>query len=114
MEKAKWLIENLPEWSVIAPVGKGSRCHLEALILKVLTEYSLSDLGPRRCYASMLAPIGIGDTEETLGHHVEVEVHEQIVDVVNVEVGAIVPATQEAIFFGPPPRESNPVLSIVL
>lgn len=93
MEKAKWLIENLPEWSVIAPVGKGSRCHLEALILKVLTEYSLSDLGPRRCYASMLAPIGIGDTEETLGHHVEVEVHEQIVDVVNVEVGAIVPAT---------------------
>lgn len=114
MEEAKWLVQDLPERGIVASIGEGSRGNFEALALEVVDKELLSDFRTRRSSNSMRTPVGIGNAKETLGHHVVVEVDEQIVDLVRCKVGTVVFAAQKAIFFGPPPSKSNLVLGLVL
>jgi hypothetical protein len=60
------------------------------------------------------ATVGISDTEETLGDHVEVEIDEKIVDVLGGQVGCVELASQKAVLLGSPPGETDLVLGLVL
>lgn len=90
MEEAKWLVQDLPERSIIASIGEGSRGNFEAIALEVVDEELLCDFRTSRSSDSMRTSVGIGNAKETLGHHVVVEIHEQIVDLLRCKVGAVV------------------------
>lgn len=114
MKESKWLVQNLPERGIVASIGEGSRGNLETFTLEIVDKELLCDFRTNRSSDSMRTSVGIGNTKETLGYHVVVEVHEQIVDLVRCKVGAVVSAAQETIFFRTPPSKSNLVLGLVL
>lgn len=62
----------------------------------------------------MGASVSVSHAEEALGHHVEVEIHEKVIDVGCGQVGAVKLGAQEAIFLGTPPGEADLVLRSIL
>jgi hypothetical protein len=56
----------------------------------------------------------VGDTNATLGLHVEVEVGEDLVDLGGIEVLAVVLGAEKAVLFSAPPGEAYAVAGAVL
>ena len=114
MEETKRLVQVLPERSIITSIRQNSRRNLKTLAGKVLSKDLLRNLRPLGRLGSMLAAIGISDTEEALGNHVEVEVDQKVVDILGGQVGGVEFAAEKAVFFGTPPGKADLVLGLVL
>ncbi|KAL3296118.1 aminopeptidase Y precursor vacuolar [Colletotrichum asianum] len=114
MQEPERLVEYLPEGRVVAAVGQHRRRDNVPLAGKVRLVDVLDDVGPRRRDAAVAAAVRVRHPEEALGHHVEVEVHQQVVDVGGREVRAVELRPEQAVLLGAPPREAHFVLGAVL
>jgi hypothetical protein len=114
VQETKRLVQILPERRIITTIAQNSRSSLNALAGKVLGKDLLSHLRALGGLGSVGASVGVGNAKEPLGHHVEVEVDEEVVDVLGREGRGVVLAAQEAVLFGSPPGEADLVLGLVL
>lgn len=108
------LAQDLPEGGIVTAVGEPRGSHIDALGDKVGGEELLDDVGARRGRDAVRRAVAIKDAVVALSDHVEVEVSQDVVTLLRGEVVDVVAGSDEALFFGTPPREADFVVGGVL
>lgn len=114
VQEAKWLVQDLPEARVVAAIGEDGRSRLQTLGREPVEVDLLDNLRAGGGDRAMFPAIVVTDTKVAAGDHVIVEVSEQVVDVLDLEVGAVIFGAQQTILLSTPPGETELVLEAVL
>lgn len=101
------LAQDLPEGGIITAVGEPRGSHIDALGDKVGGEELLDDVGAGRGRDAVRRAVAVKDAVVALCDHVEVEVGQDVVALLRGEVVDVVAGSDEALFFGAPPREAD-------
>lgn len=86
VQESKRLIEDLPEWSIVAAICEGSGSDLQAFAGEILDKEFLDDFRTRWSLDTVCASIGVSNAEKALCHHVVVKINEQIIDFGCIEI----------------------------
>jgi hypothetical protein len=114
VQEPKRFIQSLPEGSIITSIRQRNRYNLNSLARKVIHKDILRHLRALGRLGSIGAAVCVSDAKVTLRNHVEVEVHKEIVDVLDGQIRRVEFAAEEAFFFGTPPGEADPIFGLVL
>lgn len=113
VKPANWLAD-VHEGLVVAAACEPRSRDVDALLGVVVHEEFLDDVGTRRPREVVSAAVTVEDTKVPTGHHVKVQVCQNVVRGGRVQVLGVVFGSEETVLFGPPPREADFVLDFEL
>lgn len=107
MQKPKRLVQSLPEGSIITSIRQRNRRDLYPLTCEIILKDFLGHLRAFGRYGSIRTTVCVGDAEVAFGNHVEVDVHEEIVNIRDGQVRRVELAAKKTFLFSAPPSEAN-------